>query len=68
VDSQRYFGALGREALRAQLRLAVAYRKPPKLGERDMRDGSLIAERDTCGDAGDIFLDEKRRRFALGSG
>jgi hypothetical protein len=49
-------------------RLAVVYRSPAKLSVRDTRDGSVIAERDTCGDTDDVFLDEKRRRLYVTCG
>ena len=43
--------------------LIVVFRAPPKLDIRDMRDGSPLAERDTCGDADDVFVDDRRQRI-----
>jgi hypothetical protein len=43
-------------------RVVVAYRTPPKLSVRDMRNGATIADRDTCGDVDDVFIDSKRQR------
>jgi hypothetical protein len=43
--------------------LIVVFRAPPKLAIRDMRDGSPLAERDTCGDADDVFVDDRRQRI-----
>ena len=43
--------------------LIVVFRTPPKLGVLDSADGALIAERDTCGDVDDVFLDDKRQRI-----
>jgi hypothetical protein len=30
-----------------------------------MKDGSILAERETCGDADDVFVDAKRRRIYI---
>jgi hypothetical protein len=43
--------------------LIVVFRAPAKLDIRDTRDGRPLAERDTCGDADDVFLDERRQRI-----
>lgn len=43
--------------------VVVAYRSPPKLSVRDMRDGAVIADRNTCGDVDDVFIDSKRQRL-----
>lgn len=43
--------------------LIVAFRTPPKLGVLDMRHGTLLAERDTCGDVDDVFVDHTRQRI-----
>ena len=40
----------------------VAFRNPLKLGVRAMSDGASVVERDTCGDADDVFVDAKRKR------
>ncbi len=39
-------------------RVIVIFRDPPKLGVFAMKDGVGIAERDTCGDADDVFFAE----------
>jgi DNA-binding beta-propeller fold protein YncE len=49
-------------------RVVVVYRSPPKLSVRDMRDGAVIADRDTCGDVDDVFVDVKRQRFYVTCG
>jgi len=43
--------------------LIVVFRAPPKLGVLDMRDSTPIAERDTCGDVDDVFVDGRRQRI-----
>jgi hypothetical protein len=43
--------------------LIVVFRAPPKLGVLDMWDRTPIAERDTCGDVDDIFVDGRRQRI-----
>jgi hypothetical protein len=48
--------------------VVVSYRSPPKLSVRAMRDGATVAERDTCGDVDDIFVDAKRRRVYVTCG
>jgi DNA-binding beta-propeller fold protein YncE len=47
--------------------LAV-FRNPPKLGVFDKRDGSIVRMVDTCGDAGDAFVDAKRHRVYVSCG
>ena len=49
-------------------RVLVVFRNPPKLSARDMRTGAVVAERDTCGDVDDIFVDPKRRRLYVTCG
>ena len=49
-------------------RVLVLYRNPPKLSARDVRTGAVIAERDTCGDVDDAFVDAKRRRVYVTCG
>jgi DNA-binding beta-propeller fold protein YncE len=49
-------------------RVLVVFRNPPKLSARDMRTGAVVAERDTCGDVDDVFVDEKRRRVYVTCG
>jgi DNA-binding beta-propeller fold protein YncE len=48
--------------------VVVAYRSPPKLSVRAMRDGATIADLDTCGDVDDVFVDPKRRRVYVTCG
>jgi DNA-binding beta-propeller fold protein YncE len=49
-------------------RVLVVFRSPPKLSVRDMRNGAVIAEHDTCGDVDDMFVDAKRRRVYVTCG
>ena len=46
----------------------VAFRRPSKLGVFSMSDGSLVATTRICGDADDIFVDEKRQRAYVSCG
>jgi YVTN family beta-propeller protein len=46
----------------------VAFRHPAKLGVFSMSDGSLVATTPVCGDADDIFVDEKRQRAYISCG
>ena len=48
--------------------VVVAYRSPPKFSVRAMRDGATVADRDTCGDIDDIFVDAKRQRVYVTCG
>ena len=48
--------------------VVVVYRSPPKLSVRDMRDGAVIADHDTCGDVDDVFVDSKRQRVYVTCG
>jgi len=48
--------------------LAVAFRGPPRLVLRDTRSGDVIAGIETCGDADDVFFDERRRRLYVSCG
>jgi hypothetical protein len=43
--------------------LAVAFRGPPRLVLRAAVSGDVIAGIETCGDADDLFFDERRRRI-----
>jgi len=47
--------------------LAV-FRRPSKLGAFSKVDGALVASSDICGDADDIFIDEKRQRIYVSCG
>ena len=49
-------------------RILVSFRNPAQLGVFSMRDGSTIAAIDACGDADDLFVDEKRQRVYLSCG
>src|SRR5262245_455613 len=49
-------------------RALVVFRNPPKLSARDMRTGVATAERDTCGDVDDVFVDANRRRVYVTCG
>jgi len=49
-------------------RVLIIFRDPPKLSARDMHTGAVVAERDTCGDVDDVFVDEKRRRIYVTCG
>jgi DNA-binding beta-propeller fold protein YncE len=49
-------------------RIVVAFRGPTKLGVFDMHDGAPVAERDTCGDVDDVFIDAKRQRIYVTCG
>src|SRR5262249_13574154 len=46
-------------------RVLVASRNPAQLGVFSMRDGSVVATVDGCGDADDLFFDAKRHRAYL---
>ena len=49
-------------------RLFVGYRSPPTLAAFDTRTGKLISRAGSCGDADDIFYDEKRKRVYTSCG
>jgi hypothetical protein len=49
-------------------RVIVVFRKPAKLSVFAQENGKLIAERDACGDADDVFFDAKRRRIYISCG
>jgi len=44
-------------------RLIVVFRTPARLDVLDMRTRTPIAERDTCGDVDDVFVDARRQRI-----
>jgi len=48
--------------------LATVFRSPPKLVVIDARTGVSTARLDTCGDADDVFFDNKRRRVYVSCG
>jgi DNA-binding beta-propeller fold protein YncE len=43
--------------------LAISFRGPARLALLDAGSGAVIANVDTCGDADDVFFDERRRRI-----
>jgi DNA-binding beta-propeller fold protein YncE len=49
-------------------RLFVGYRSPATLAAFDTRTGKLIGRTASCGDADDIFYDEKRKRVYMSCG
>jgi DNA-binding beta-propeller fold protein YncE len=49
-------------------RVLVMFRNPAKLGVFDMRDGSVVASVEACGDADDLFIDAKRERIYVSCG
>jgi DNA-binding beta-propeller fold protein YncE len=49
-------------------RVLVSFRNPAQLGVFSTRDGSTIATIEACGDADDLFVDEKRQRVYLSCG
>jgi len=42
--------------------VVVVFRNPPRLGVFAMKDGERVAERETCGDSDDVFVDSIRKR------
>jgi DNA-binding beta-propeller fold protein YncE len=49
-------------------RLFVGYRSPATLAAFDTRSGKLITRSKSCGDADDIFYDDKRKRIYMSCG
>jgi len=49
-------------------RVIVVFRHPPRLDVFAMASGQKVAERDTCGDSDDVFLDAKRKRVYVSCG
>jgi hypothetical protein len=49
-------------------RLFVAFRAPPRLGVFSTADGQSLASVELCGDADDVFADEKRHRAYVSCG
>lgn len=49
-------------------RLAVAFRHPARLAVLAPSDGTVIASHETCGDADDVFFDDRRRRIYVSCG
>jgi YVTN family beta-propeller protein len=46
----------------------VAFRKPAKLGAFSMENGAIAANVDLCGDADDMFIDERRQQLYVSCG
>jgi DNA-binding beta-propeller fold protein YncE len=49
-------------------RVAVAFRSPPRLVLLDASTGAVVQSTETCGDADDLFFDERRRRIYVSCG
>jgi DNA-binding beta-propeller fold protein YncE len=49
-------------------RVIVAFRSPSTLGVFSARDGSPVANVESCGDADDVFVDAKRHRVYMSCG
>ena len=49
-------------------RVLVVFRSPPTLMALSSQDGHVVAKAETCGDADDVFVDRKRRRFYVSCG
>src|SRR5262249_30058405 len=43
-------------------RVIVVFRNPARLQVYAMTSGDMVAERDTCGDSDDVFMDANRKR------
>jgi hypothetical protein len=52
----------------ATARVLIVSRSPPKLIVLSQKDGSRIAEAETCGDSDDVFVDVKRSRVYVSCG
>jgi DNA-binding beta-propeller fold protein YncE len=51
-----------------QQRILSVFRHPARVGVFRTKDGQLLATVNTCGDADDVFLDEKRNRLYVSCG
>jgi DNA-binding beta-propeller fold protein YncE len=49
-------------------RILVVFRSPPTLMALSSQDGHVVAKTATCGDADDVFVDDKRRRVYVSCG
>ncbi len=49
-------------------RLFVGYRSPPTIAVFDTRAGKLLSRAPSCGDADDVFYDERRKRVYVSCG
>lgn len=52
----------------AGMALATVFRDPPRLVMLDARNGSVMANIQTCGDADDVFFDRMRQRLYVSCG
>jgi YVTN family beta-propeller protein len=52
----------------ARQHVVVAFRSPSTLGVFSGRDGTLVANVESCGDADDVFVDAKRHRVYMSCG
>ena len=43
----------------------AVFRRPARIVRYSMKDGSILGESETCGDADDVFVDAKRRRIYI---
>jgi YVTN family beta-propeller protein len=48
--------------------VATVFRAPPKLALLDANSGRIMAAAETCGDADDVFFDERRARIYVSCG
>jgi DNA-binding beta-propeller fold protein YncE len=48
--------------------LAVSFRGPPRLVLLDAGSGAVIADVETCGDADDVFFDDRRQKIYVSCG
>jgi len=49
-------------------RVLVVFRSPPTLMALSSQDGHIVAKTTACGDADDVFVDDKRRRVYVSCG
>jgi hypothetical protein len=52
----------------AEHAVIAVFRSPARLALFDMNTGAIVAGADTCGDADDVFFDERRRRIYVSCG
>jgi DNA-binding beta-propeller fold protein YncE len=49
-------------------KILVVFRHPAKIGTFSMNDGHLLSAVNTCGDADDLFIDQRRNRIYVSCG
>ena len=49
-------------------RILTVYRRPPRLDALSSADGKVVASIPTCGDADDVFVDQRRNRIYVSCG